>query len=87
MTAAFDLFPADIRRGKMCLDPSSGSVVYSSDLIIGRLRWELFQEVTPRGRVPRNVLPDHKFTSLNHDLRRCYLKRSVDGNVGVQEYA
>lgn len=71
----------------MCLDPCSGRVVYSSDLIIGRLQWELFQEVTPRGRVPRNVMPDNKFTSLNHDLRRCYLDQRADGNVGVQQCA
>lgn len=87
MTVVSNFFPEDTGRGKMCLDPCSGIVVHSSDLIIGRLQWELFQEVTPRGRVPRNVKPDHKFTSLNHDLPRCYLKRCADGNVGVQEYA
>lgn len=70
--------------GSVSLEPGSGGAVYSSDLIIGRLRWELFQEVTLRCCVPRKVMSDNKFASLNHDVRRLYLNRRTDGNVGVQ---
>lgn len=84
MVAVVDLFLADVGRGEYVSGTGSGSAVYSSDLIIGRLRWELFQEVTPRCRVPRNVMSDNKFPSLNHDVRRLYLNRRTDGNVGVQ---
>lgn len=87
MAAVVSLLPVYTGLRKMRLDPYSGSVVQLSDLIVGRLQCELFQEVTPRGLVPRNVMSDNKFTSLDLVLRRPSLNRCADGNVGTQEGA